>query len=113
MSYLIVDEADMEIEMAEDPFLEAGIDIPPANLPYKDEGQKEESSKILMPEGQGRKASSNTQSRANSLRSRGRQKRLDSTVSTRTALEAIIEFTTNAGLPKGSRVKSRVCVFQP
>ena len=39
VSYLIVDEADMEIEMAEDPFLEAGIDIPPANLPYKDEGR--------------------------------------------------------------------------
>ena len=35
VSYLIVDEADMEIEMAEDPFLEAGIQIP-KDLPYKD-----------------------------------------------------------------------------
>ena len=28
VSYLVVDEADMDIEMAEDPFIEAGIQIP-------------------------------------------------------------------------------------
>jgi hypothetical protein len=31
---MIVDDADMEIEMAEDPFLEAGITAPPI-LPYQ------------------------------------------------------------------------------
>ncbi|XP_023337532.1 bestrophin homolog 24 isoform X2 [Eurytemora carolleeae] len=35
VSYMIVDEADGEMEMAEDPFLEAGISIP-EELPYKD-----------------------------------------------------------------------------
>ena len=34
MSYLIVDEADEDLEMAGDPFLEAGIDIP-SDLPYQ------------------------------------------------------------------------------
>ena len=34
VSYLIVDEADEDLEMAGDPFLDAGIDIP-ADLPYQ------------------------------------------------------------------------------
>lgn len=34
VSYMIVDDADREVEMADDPFLEAGIDIP-KELPYK------------------------------------------------------------------------------
>ena len=34
VSYLIVDEADGDLEMAEDPFLEAGISIP-TELPYR------------------------------------------------------------------------------
>jgi hypothetical protein len=34
VSYLIVDEADAELELAEDPFQEAGISIPP-DLPYQ------------------------------------------------------------------------------
>lgn len=34
MSYLIVDEAEEDLEMSEDPFLEAGIDIP-QDLPYQ------------------------------------------------------------------------------
>ena len=33
VSYMIVDDADMEMEMAKDPFLEAGIPIP-AEMPY-------------------------------------------------------------------------------
>ena len=36
VSYLIVDDADTELEMAEDPFLEAGITIP--DLPYSKQG---------------------------------------------------------------------------
>ena len=39
VSYMLVDDADMEMEMAKDPFLEAGITIP-AELPYKDESQR-------------------------------------------------------------------------
>ena len=35
VSYLIVDDADMEMEMSKDPFLDAGIAIPPSELPYK------------------------------------------------------------------------------
>ena len=35
---MIVDDADVEIEMSEDPFKEAGIYAPP-NLPYQDKGQ--------------------------------------------------------------------------
>jgi hypothetical protein len=31
---MIVDDADMEMEMAKDPFLEAGIEIP-SELPYR------------------------------------------------------------------------------
>ncbi len=34
VSYMIVDDADVEIEMSADPFLEAGITAPPI-LPYK------------------------------------------------------------------------------
>ena len=41
---MIVDEADMEMEMATDPFIEAGIEVP-ATLPYQDGYQKEESTK--------------------------------------------------------------------
>ena len=33
---MLVDDADMEMEMSKDPFLEAGITIP-VELPYKDE----------------------------------------------------------------------------
>ena len=33
VSYLIVDEADREMEIVSDPFLDAGIDIP-KELPY-------------------------------------------------------------------------------
>ena len=41
---MIVDEADVEMEMATDPFIEAGIEVPPT-LPYQDSYQKEESTK--------------------------------------------------------------------
>ena len=46
MSYLIVDAADMDVEMVDDPFLEAGIEVPSA-LPYQKERQREESSRII------------------------------------------------------------------
>ena len=36
VSYIIVDEADRDIEMENDPFLAAGIDIP-EELPYQDQ----------------------------------------------------------------------------
>ena len=50
VSYLIVDEADEELEMAEDPFLEAGIDIPP-ELPYQvtDVLHKDDKLGIVLP----------------------------------------------------------------
>ncbi len=38
VSYMIVDEADRDIDMAADPFLEAGIDIP-KELPYQERKQ--------------------------------------------------------------------------
>ena len=44
---MIVDDADMEMEMAKDPFLEAGIAIP-AELPYKDEKQREASARDVV-----------------------------------------------------------------
>ena len=44
---MIVDEADMEMEMATDPFIEAGIEVP-ATLPYQDSYQKEESTKKVV-----------------------------------------------------------------
>ena len=37
VSYLIVDEADTDMEMADDPFLECGITIP--KLPYTTQGK--------------------------------------------------------------------------
>lgn len=49
MSYLIVDDADMEMEMAKDPFLEAGIAIP-AELPYQDDSQRENSARMVLGE---------------------------------------------------------------
>ena len=39
VSYLIVDEADKEMEMGQDPFLEAGIEIP-TELPYANSDEK-------------------------------------------------------------------------
>ena len=39
VSYLIVDEADKEMEMGQDPFLEAGIEIP-KELPYANSDEK-------------------------------------------------------------------------
>ena len=50
VSYLIVDTVDMDIEMADDPFLEAGIEVP-SELPYSKERQREESSRILNDSG--------------------------------------------------------------
>ena len=50
VSYLIVDAADMDVEMVDDPFLEAGIEVPSA-LPYQKERQREESSRIIDPPG--------------------------------------------------------------
>ena len=44
---MIVDEADVEMEMATDPFIEAGIEVPPT-LPYQDSYQKEESTKKVV-----------------------------------------------------------------
>ena len=44
---MIVDDADIEIEMAEDPFLEAGITAPPT-LPYQDENQLGESARLVL-----------------------------------------------------------------
>ena len=40
VSYLIVDEAEEALEMAEDPFLEAGIDIPQSLPEYEETGLK-------------------------------------------------------------------------
>lgn len=45
VSYMIVDEADMEIELTEDPFLEAGIDVP-SQLPYTKGDKMDEASRI-------------------------------------------------------------------
>jgi hypothetical protein len=45
VSYLIVDQADMDMEVI-DPFLEAGIEVP-AELPYKDNALREVSSKLV------------------------------------------------------------------
>ena len=46
---MIVDEADLEIEMAIDPFIEAGIEVPP-NLPYQENKKTEESYKKVLGE---------------------------------------------------------------
>ena len=50
VSYLIVDEADMEIEEVSDPFLEAGIETIPSELPYLDDKQKDPSTVALNPD---------------------------------------------------------------
>lgn len=47
VSFIIVDDADMELEMCTDPFLEAGIAIP-AELPYQDESQRENSARLVV-----------------------------------------------------------------
>ena len=47
VSYMIVDDADADMEMAQDPFLEAGIAIP-AELPYQDESQRENSARLVV-----------------------------------------------------------------
>lgn len=47
---MIVDDADMELELAKDPFLEAGIAIP-AELPYQDESQRENSARMVVGKG--------------------------------------------------------------
>ena len=46
---MIVDEANMDIEMENDPFIEAGIDVP-ANLPYKHDSNQEQSYKKVIGE---------------------------------------------------------------
>ncbi len=40
---MIVDDAEMQIELCEDPFLEAGIDVP-SELPYADSCRRDLSS---------------------------------------------------------------------
>ena len=44
VSYMIVDQADMQVTASTDPFLEAGIAIP-HELPYKDDNQRDDASK--------------------------------------------------------------------
>ena len=44
---MIVDEANRDIEMQNDPFTEAGIDVP-ANLPYRHNVHQEQSSKKVL-----------------------------------------------------------------
>ena len=105
-SYLIVDEADREIEMADDPFLEAGIQIPAA-LPYQDETQKDESAKRVL--GDRKSSDQKMMSRPSSFKRRqSRQNRLESVgnISAKGALESIVEFTSGAGIPRGSRVRT-------
>ena len=46
---MIVDEANMDIELENDPFIEAGIDVP-ANLPYKHDSYQEQSYKKVLGE---------------------------------------------------------------
>ena len=41
---MIVDNADMEMELAKDPWMEAGIPIP-SELPYQNDGQREVSAR--------------------------------------------------------------------
>ncbi len=46
---MIVDNADKEMELAKDPWMEAGIAIP-SELPYQNEGQREESARKVAGE---------------------------------------------------------------
>ena len=46
---MIVDEANMDIELENDPFIEAGIEVP-ANLPYKHDSYQEQSYKKVLGE---------------------------------------------------------------
>jgi hypothetical protein len=46
---MIVDEANIDIELENDPFIEAGIDVP-ANLPYKHDSYQEQSYKKVLGE---------------------------------------------------------------
>ena len=46
---MIVDDAEVEIELATDPFIEAGIEVPP-NLPYQENKKTEESYKKVLGE---------------------------------------------------------------
>ena len=47
---MIVDEADMEIELTQDPFLEAGFNVPP-QLPYTKGDKMDEASRITAAAG--------------------------------------------------------------
>ena len=44
VSYLIVDEPEMPMEVSQDPFLKAGIEVP-SELPYKYETQRDDASR--------------------------------------------------------------------
>ena len=46
---MIVDDEENEVKMANDPFIEAGIEVPP-NLPYQDSTQQEDSYKRVVQE---------------------------------------------------------------
>ena len=49
VSYMIVDDADMDMELQDDPFLDAGIAFEnPAELPYQDEKQKDAASEAVL-----------------------------------------------------------------
>ena len=83
VSRMIVDEADMEIEMATDPFIEAGIEVP-ASLPYQGTNQQEDSFKKVV--GEEIEASSMAE-KINKIASLGGRSRLNSsTASVKTAM---------------------------
>ena len=102
---MIVDEADMEMEMAIDPFIEAGIDVP-ANLPYQDSTQEEESYKKVV-KGEG----SETPTIARKIRKIshwGGARGSDATAvpnTTRTRNNSIV--STRSGLPRSTSIRKR------
>ncbi len=52
VSYLIVDEAELEVEMADDPFLEAGITVPQDLPPYKEQRKAASRRESTVPNGE-------------------------------------------------------------
>ena len=106
---MIVDEADMEMEMATDPFIEAGIEVP-ANLPYQDSYQKEESIKKVVGEGNDDSKLADKLKKISNWGGRSRKSSTTETIKTNMYSRSNSTYSSISENPKTSTVESKAAI---
>ena len=106
---MIVDEADMEMEMATDPFIEAGIEVP-ANLPYQDSYQKDESIKKVVGEGNDDSKLADKLRKISNWGGRSRKNSTTETIRTNMISRSNSVYSSRSENPKLSTLESKAAI---